>query len=217
MKAWLLIFLAVAMPAHAGDVTNDVPDAMDTSRVHLIYLQGRIIENSGLRPIDARFGLYDYPAVLEALSSRGAIVISTRRGPDTDVNAYAGVVISVIERLLLGGVPAEQIVIAGFSKGGLIAVHVSSFLRRSQVRFVLLAACWDRPHEPQLRLTGRVLSVYETSDTLAGSCKRLGDHPEQPQSFEEIMISTGKAHGAFYLPHSTWVDPVLDWVHGDGG
>jgi len=217
MKAWLALIFAVVVPAHAGDVTTDVPDAMDPARVHLIYLHGRIIENSGPRPTDGRFGLYDYPAVLDALSSRDAIVISTQRGPGTDVNAYAGVVISQIERLLQGGVPPEQVVVAGFSKGGSIAVHVSSFLRRSQVRFVLLAACGDRPDEPQLRLTGRVLSVYETSDTLAGSCKLLVDHPEQPQSFEEVMISTGKAHGAFYVPLSVWIDPVLDWVHGDGG
>jgi hypothetical protein len=36
---------------------------------------------------------------------------------------------------------------------------------------------------------------------------------ERPQSFEEIAISTGKLHGAFYLPLSEWISPLLDWVH----
>lgn len=35
-------------------------------------------------------------------------------------------------------------------------------------------------------------------------------------SFEEMKISTGKGHGAFYLPRPIWVEPLLGWVHGDG-
>jgi hypothetical protein len=40
--------------------------------------------------------------------------------------------------------------------------------------------------------------------------------PEQPESFEEIQVSTGKSHGAFYLPHRAWLEPVLSWVHRGG-
>jgi hypothetical protein len=217
MKAWLLILVAVFAPVQAGVIYTDVPESPDPAKIHLIYLHGRVIENSGPRPTDPRYGLYDYPAVLEALSSRGAVVISAQRPPGTDVNQYAGVVVSQVEDLIDHGVPPENIVVAGFSKGGGIAVRVSSFLRRPQVRFVLLAACPSGPLSPQIRLTGRVLSVYEASDTLAGTCKPLADLPEHPQSFREIKISTGKMHGAFYRPLPTWVDPVLDWVHGVGG
>jgi hypothetical protein len=31
-------------------------------------------------------------------------------------------------------------------------------------------------------------------------------------SFDEISISTGKEHGAFYRPISEWVVPVKQWV-----
>lgn len=81
---------------------------------------------------------------------------------------------------------------------------------------LLLAACSGGP-APQIRLTGRILSVHEASDTISESCKSLADQPEQPKSFEEIKISTGKRHGAFYTPLPAWVNPVLDWVHGVGG
>ena len=217
MKAWLLILLGVFMPARAGIIHTDVPESPEPTKIYLIYLHGRIIENYGPRPTDSRYGLYDYPAVLEALSSRGAVVISAQRPPETDMNSYAGVVVSQVEELIDRGVPPENIVVAGFSKGGGIAMRVSSFLRRPQVRFVLLAACPGGPTAPQIRLTGHVLSVYEASDTLAGSCKPLSDQPEKPQSFKEIRISTGKLHGAFYMPLRVWVDPVLDWAHGVGG
>jgi len=216
MKAWPLMLLAVFMPAHAGVIHTDVPESPEPTKTYLIYLHGRIIENSGPRPTDSRYGLYDYPAVLEALSSRGAVVISAQRPPGTDANRYAGVVVSQVEDLIDRGVPPGNIVVAGFSKGGGIATRVSSFLRRPQVRFVLLAACPGGPTAPNIRLTGRVLSVHEASDTLAGSCKPLADQPEQPRSFREIEISTGKLHGAFYMPLPIWVDPVLDWVHGVG-
>ncbi|MAD77676.1 MAG: hypothetical protein CML20_23405 [Rheinheimera sp.] len=68
----------------------------------------------------------------------------------------------------------------------------------------------------QLRLTGHVLSVYESSDTLATSCQSLSELTEQPQSFKELKIATGKLHGAFYLPHVEWVELVMDWVHQAG-
>jgi hypothetical protein len=215
MKAWVALLLClVAAPVFAQKIVTAFPSTNASSKTYLIYLHGRIVENLGPRPTDSRFGLYDYPAILDALASKGATVISSQRKPNTNVNEYAGLVVSQIEEAIRSGVPPDHIVVVGFSKGGDIAIHVSSFLRRPQVRFVLLAACWPRPDEPQLRLTGRVLSVYETSDTLAGnSCAPLAQHPEKPQSFEEITISTGRSHGAFYTPMKEWVEPVLDWIH----
>lgn len=216
MKVWPWILLALSLPAHAGVIHTDVPESPDPDRTYLIYLHGRIVENAGPRPTHPDFGLYDYPAVLEALSSRGAVVVSALRPPQTDMNAYAGIVVSQVEALIDRGVPPENIVVAGFSKGGGIATRVSSFLRRPQVRFVLLAACPGGPTPPNIRLTGRVLSVHETSDTLAGSCRSLAERTEPPRTFEEVRISTGEMHGAFYRPLPEWVDPVLDWVHGGG-
>lgn len=216
MKACLLLLLVIVSPAHAGTVVTEVPESPDASKVHLIYLHGRIIENAGPRPTDPRYGLYDYPAILDALSSRGAVVISAQRASGTDVNRYAGVVVSQVETLIERGVPPKNVVVVGFSKGGAIATRVSSFLRRPDVRFVFLAACPRQPAPSSLRFTGQVLSIFETSDTLGGSCRAIAEQAERPASFKEIELSTGKLHGAFYQPLPAWVDPVLDWVH-DGG
>lgn len=209
---FLLVFFFASV--RAATVLSDVPATPELRKTYLIYLHGRVAEGDDPRPIDARFGRYDYPAIKQALAARGDIVISAQRKRDTDVNEYAGIVVAQVERLIGAGVPPQSIVVVGFSKGGAIAIHVSSFLRRPQVRFVLLAACWPRPDEPQLRLTGRVLSIRETSDTLAGeSCRSLAEQDERPQSFEELRIATGRSHGAFYLPRSEWIEPLLDWVH----
>ncbi|MGQ4583914.1 hypothetical protein [Lysobacter sp. F60174L2] len=215
MKLWLTLLISLFAAPIAAQGTATLPTTLDPNETHLIYLHGRIVEDLGPRPTDPRFGLYDYAAILEALANRGATVISSQRKPNTNVNEYAGIVVAQVEELIRQGVPPKNIVVVGFSKGGDIAIHVSSFLRRPHVRFVLLAACWPRPREPQLRLTGRVLSIYETSDTLAGdSCEPLTQHSEKPQSFTEMSISTGLSHGAFYTPAKDWMGPVLDWVHG---
>lgn len=210
---WLSAFLCLLLtsPAFGASVYTYVPKKVDPSRQYLIYLHGAIIENRGPVPTHPQFGVYDYPGILDALSSRGAVVISQVRPHGTDVNAYAGVVISQVYKLLKAGVPQSHIAVVGFSKGGDIALHVSSFLRLKNIRYVLLAACWPKPDEPRLRLTGRVFAIYETSDTFAGySCRPLTEHKDKPTSFREIKISTGLMHGAFYRPRKQWVVPVLD-------
>jgi len=209
-----LVVAGLFLFAHSG-VVAQVWGPDDTDGPVIIYLHGKIIEDEGPTPVHPRWGLYDYPAVIAALESRGARVISEERERRTDIYEYAGVVISQIERLISRGVAPERIVVVGFSKGGVILIHVSSFLRRPEIRYVPLAACgsWIE-NFPQLQLTGNVFSVYEKSDDLAGSCKKSNNKNNELKSFEELRINTGKEHGAFYLPRGEWIDPVLDWIHG---
>ena len=179
----------------------------------IFYLHGQIIENEGPTPVHPRWGLYDYPAILEALRSRGARVESEERARSTNIYEYAGVVINQIERLIASGVAPERIVVVGFSKGGAIMIHVSSFLRRNEIRYVPLAACSDwLENNPHLQLTGRVFSIYENSDDLAGSCQHFNNKNNELVSFRELATDTGKEHGAFYLPRDEWVVPLLDWI-----
>lgn len=194
-------------------ISTDVPAEPDPHKTYVFYLHGKIIEDAGPRPIDKRFGIYDYPAVLSALNGRGAQIISEQRASNTDGYQYAGRVVAQIERLLRAGIPAAQIVVIGFSKGGNIALHVASYLHRPQVRFVLLAACYNHLEESHLRLSGRLFSVIENSDTLAGmSCQPYTSAAEPGSTFEELQISTGRSHGAFYQPLEAWVEPVLNWI-----
>jgi predicted esterase len=209
-----VVALIASTPGFAHEALSAIPAKPDPAQHYLIYLHGKIVEEKGApRPVDARFGVYDLPALSDALGSRGAVVISQQRPKDTDYIAFAGSVVSQVEKLVAAGVPEDHIAVVGFSKGGAIALRVSSFLRRPNVRFVLLAGCW-REDEPQVSLTGRVLSIREKSDELAPhSCRPLAGRAEKPTSFEEIVIDTGKSHGAFYLPRAVWTKPTLDFVH----
>lgn len=214
MLSRLFFFAALlSATAHAGTVLTVPPERPEPDRTYVFYLHGRIVEDRGVRPVDTRFGLYDYPGILDALSARGAVVVSAQRPHATDPDEYAGKIVAQIEGLLRAGVPERRIVVVGFSRGGMIATRVSSFLRRPGVRYALLAACWDGQDEPQLRLTGQVLALRESSDDLAGrSCRYLAERSERPVSYRELELSTGQSHGAFYLPRREWVEPVLDWI-----
>lgn len=111
--------LRIVAPVTGQKDVTAFPSTTDPSATYLIYLHGRVVENLGPRPTDSSFGLYDYPAILEALDGTGATVISAQRRPNTDVNEYAGLVVSQIEAAIRSGVPPEHIVVDGHFHGPL--------------------------------------------------------------------------------------------------
>jgi hypothetical protein len=182
----------------------------------IFYLHGRIVEDEGLRPVHERFGLYDYPAIVEALGANGATVVSEVRESGTKAHEYAQSVVARIEDMIATGAAPEDITVVGFSKGGSIAIFTSYFLGHPEVNFVFIAACADWiSAAPQLTVNGNILSIYEESDALAGSCASLASRNENLSSYTEFSTSTGKEHGAFYLPLDGWVEPLLAWIDGD--
>jgi hypothetical protein len=206
------LFGALLLPI---SVDASEPDDPSAGHPTIFYLHGRIIEEEGTTPTHPTYGLYDYPAILSALESRGANVISEVRPSGTNAEEYARETIARIEGLLDDGVSPGSIVVVGFSKGGVISIIVSSLFDQPDIRYVIMAACSDwLDAYPQLQLTGHVLSVYEKSDASAGSCRSFAERNDALGSFQEIQISTGKEHGAFYLPRSEWVLAVLDWIDG---
>jgi len=181
----------------------------------IFYLHGRIVEDEGPRPVHERFGLYDYPAIVEALGADGALVVSDQRESGTKAHEYARTVVEEIEEMIASGTAPEDITVVGFSKGGSIAIFASHFLSHPDVNFVLIAACSDwLSSAPQLTVNGNIFSIVEESDGLAGSCASLASRNENLSSFTELATSTGKEHGAFYLPLDVWVKPLLAWIAG---
>ncbi len=179
----------------------------------IFYLHGYIVEEKGPQAVHEIYGLYDYPAVTNALAARKANVVSEVRDSGTKVDDYARVVVQQIEDLIADGESPDDITVVGFSKGGSIAIFVSNYLDHADVKFVFIAACADWLSSlPELTVSGHIMSIYEASDSLAGSCKNFADRNKDLSSFSELMTSTGKGHGAFYRPSEEWVMPLLDWI-----
>jgi hypothetical protein len=199
-----------------GIVLRDLPAEIRPQARYLFYLHGAIVEDKGLRPEHPTFGVYEYEAILDTLAARGLVVISEARKPGTNVYVYARKVMVQIDGLLAAGVLPDHISVGGHSKGGAIAIRVCSMLQNERMNFIFLASCFAGTFTPPgPDLCGRVLSIYEASDELAGSCQRAFDMATRPLIYHEIELQTGEGHGAFYRPIPEWIDPLVEWAAGE--
>ena len=41
---------------------------------------------------------------------------------------------------------------------------------------------------------------------------RVLEERSRPQSFEEVAMTTGKSHGAFFQPRAEWLRPLKAWI-----
>jgi hypothetical protein len=200
-------------PTPEGQIFPSFPDRIDPQQRYAIYLHGRIIEEEGTRPVSPVYGVYEYDEILNTLANAGLQVIAEARPSGTDAEQYAIRVADQVTTLMDAGVPAEHITVIGFSKGGAIAIFTSALLETTRVNFVLLAICGEWTSGlTDVALSGRVLSIYETSDELGGSCRSLAEASTGIASFEEIVLSTGRQHGAFYAADPAWLEPVTEWI-----
>lgn len=198
--------------AQAGELFTSFPDEIDPGEKYVFYSHGLIVEGTDPRPVHPRYGVYDFPAIKAALADSDFNVIAYQRPAGTDPKAYARILAGQVRDLLAAGVDPKNVTILGFSRGGQITAYASNELRKTPVNTIIMAGClsWvDK--EPDIRLSGDALSIYETSD-FVGSCRKLADRSPGMLSFEELAISTGKEHGAFFTPRPEWLEPVKSWI-----
>lgn len=198
-----------------GVIWKEIPEKVDPNARYLFYLHGIIVENEGIRPTSPRFGVYEYEQILETLAGKGFVVISEARPRGTIVTEYAAKVIGQINKLLKAGVAPQHITIVGASRGGGIAIAVSSQLRNRDVNFVIMAACGDFDIYKTFRtdLWGNVLSIYDYKDTVS-SCQSFFDKSKTGLGrHREIVTKLGVGHGLLFRPLKEWVDPVVEWAN----
>jgi hypothetical protein len=194
------------------------PTTISAYTKYLIYLHGKIIEDQGIPAVSPEFGEYEYQAILEKLESYGFTVISEPRAKNTDGLDYGKRVSDQIRKLLDAGVPPENISVIGASKGGGIAIYVSHLLDNPKIQYVIMAICSpeeiSRLKESGITLTGKVLSIYDSADTLAGSCMDLFEFSkgEGLSDSKEIVLNLGIGHGILYKPLDDWMQPAVEWV-----
>ena len=178
---------------------------------HLFYSHGYIVEGDNPRPVHPRYGVYDFPAIVAALQQPGRVVHARHRPAGQSVDAHARVLADEVRALLQQGVRPEQIVLLGFSRGGVITLKASALLQQPQLRLVLLASCFPGLGKRPLRPVGRLYSLYEQSDAV-GSCQPLLQQWPDLRLQEERSIHTGLGHGAFFQPRTEWLDILSTWL-----
>lgn len=182
---------------------------------YMVYLHGRIVEDGGRLPTDSTFGVYQYDAILDSLRRGGFVVLSDQRPPKANSDSAATRVAAQVDSLLRLGVPAKDISVVGFSKGGWIAVLASSRLQNSAISFVFMGACGPWTNDsPDLHVAGRLLSLYERSDSLGVSCAPMLARRSPGSEARELELSLGLGHGTFFQPRAAWLEPLIAWAEG---
>lgn len=198
-----------------GLVSADVPPRIDPAAKYLFYLHGLALEQGG-----PRAAAYDYAGILSALAERGFVVIGEQRGRVRN-DAYAERVAGQVRTLLGAGVPPANITVAGHSKGGMIALLVMASLAEPGVGYVSFAGCGlpGSGFEGHLRFAehrapaarGELLSAYDASDRIAGSCRQALDRMGQARVTERVL-DIGGGHELFYRPEAAWLDVLQGWA-----
>ncbi len=200
-------------PEERGEVLSGLPDSPDPDHRYVIYLHNLWLENRGPGVPHPEFGDYEFEKILQALAESDLTVIGEVRPRGADPHATAKRVAEQVTTLQNAGVPADQITVVGFSKGGAIAILASALIADDEVNFVFLAACGSwLDSTPNLVPRGRLLSIREDSDDIVGSCDRLFARAPPAAERREIVLSFGGGHGAFFRPHASWIRPVLRWA-----
>ena len=215
MDRVLLLALLVLIPigARAVELYDRFPDSIRATERYVIYSHGLIVEGSDPKPVSPKYGQYDFPAIKQALFNQGGFNLIAYQRPKSADDSYADMLQSWVRRLLDAGVNPSRITLVGFSRGAGLTALASSGLSSAGINTALMAICenGEVSHASGLNLGGNLLSIYETSDELGGSCGQLAARSHL-KSFEEVSISTGKKHGAFFQPLPEWIRPLKAWI-----
>jgi hypothetical protein len=208
----LVLSLASATSV-AETLYEQFPSQINPDEKYVFYSHGFIVEGDNPSPVHPEYGRYEFPAIKQELFEIGGFnLIADHRQKNTDIEEYASLLESWVIALIQAGVAPADITLIGFSRGAHLTALASSRLRAYEINTVLMASCFDGDivTDPPISLRGRLLSIYETSDT-AGPCGKLAARSEL-NSFDEIYISTGRKHGAFYTPSRYWLNPIEEWL-----
>lgn len=209
------VLLSMAVIGNAQTAYPDVPEKIDAKAKYLFYFHGAIIETQGIRPTSPKHGVYEYEKIVETLKNEGFIVISEARKGNVHTGRYAQKIALQVDKLLKAGVPPSNITVVGASKGGLIAMQLSTLLGNKEINYVLLACCVEAAlYRFDIALTGNILSIYDEKDDQVMSCRKFIDKSPGVANYKEIVLKVGTGHGFLYTPLKEWIDPTVKWANG---
>ena len=123
--------------------------------------------------------------------------------------------VNQIDGLVKKGVSPNDITVVGASKGAIISMLISTYLRNKNVNFVFIGGCDDEIFKnfPDIHFYGNVLSIYEKTD-VEGSCSKFQHKSDTTiNHYKEIELNTGLRHGYLYKPMDEWIQPAIKWAN----
>jgi len=206
----VLVMFFLISTAGAGQSSYTLPANVDTTAHYFFFFHNYYVEVNGPHG-DCRY--FD---LLNAFAKEDVIVVSEVRTDIVSSKDYAKKAAQQIQTLLAAGVPPENITISGHSKGGVIALHVSSLLQQPDIKYIILAGCGIKPlaqayPEPST-IKGTFLSLYANSDKIAENCNAVLLSSGQGLSSREIILDSPEGHRLFFKPDRIWLEPITSML-----
>lgn len=199
--------------SQAAQPSYGYPVVVEPAAKYLVFFHNYYVETKGTE------GDCKYYDLLTSFSGHGFNVISEIRPKDASAVDYAAKAAAEIRKLLEAGVAEGNITVAGHSKGGVIAIRVASLLQRSKINYVILAGCGikslAKAYPDFSNLKGQFLSVYASSDTVAGSCQGSFAQAKEGFAGKEITLDSQAGHQLFFRPSSLWLEPTMAWLRNN--
>lgn len=190
----------------------------NSNNKYVFFLHNKYLQIFPLGTSHKEYGKVEYHEIISAFEHEGFTVISEIRPKDTDGDIYAKKIATQVDSLVRSGVKSSNITVVGTSMGGYIAKKVSSMAANEDLNFVLIGCCSDEDvqDDPDIRLCGNILSIYESSDTLGKSCNVQKEYSNKPiPHYKEIKLNTDLKHGFLYKALPDWIEPSARWVNGN--
>lgn len=203
----ILFFITIA---HAGQSSYSIPVIIDKTANYLFFFHNYYVE------INGPDGDCRYLDLLNAFAEEEVVVVSELRTRAVSPIDYAKKAVLNVQTLLNAGVPPENISISGHSKGGVIVLQMAALLQQADIRFIILAGCGITPlayaYPDPLTIKGDFLSLFASSDKIAGSCNALLSSSRQGVSVSEVVLDSSYGHRLFFKPDSLWLAPVAQML-----
>jgi predicted esterase len=206
--ALVLLLTVTAAPLFAETPSYSLRAKIDPAAKYLLFFHNNYVEANGP---DADCKYYD---ILQAFSEQGYTVVSELRPRNASVREAAYQSATTVLRLLDSRVPAEQITVAGHSKGAVIALQVAALVGTPKVHYAIMAGCGIQglPYPDPAKLAGDFFSIYAASDQVAGSCTSFLAQAKPGANSQEIRLDSPAGHQLFFRPTAAWLDPLSAWL-----
>jgi hypothetical protein len=211
-KILFLIPVLVLFNCHSSkEAKNSVTDDN-----YIFFLHNKFLEDNPDGSFSAEYSVKgEYREILQSLRNDGFVVLSEKRKPNTNWIDYAEKTKSHIDSLLSKGVKANHITIVGTSKGGYIALYVSTIAKNQDLNFVFIGSYQNSDIEeiPEIEFCRNILTIYEKSDIYGVSAIKRKQLSKLPvPHFKEVELNTGLKHGFLYTASDDWLKPCKMWA-----
>ncbi len=180
---------------------------------HIFYLHGRIVELQGAEAESPIYGKYKYQEIIDSLSTTGTVHHEVRSA-GVDFNTFCTKISNQIDSLIFIGVKPECISVIGASKGGIMSMNIST-INSNPINYILLGANNESiQNQYQFQLHGRVLGIYEKTDSIAGLHYDFYQKKSKKAiKINSLEINTSLGHGFLYKPMEAWLKPTREWIN----